>query len=443
MDDLRSEVGSLRLQVVDMDSRIEALSRMVDRLLEERATGGIAVPAEVGKDASSAQPRKTWTKRRRVEEDHESSERNSGDVEASVPCVKEDMETSCDEIDGDCETGPVQVKAEPTPGDSFPFQNDAVGENPVPAVQAQAVEGGGEGGDPAPVIVGGGPLTRGGGISRDSFLGDLDNMSLGSVDSLGSIAAVSLSSLEPIDVNTSMSQGGVVGGVRTADADEAAGSSAGGTMGFESLFDIDFDAEITAMTPTGGACAEHQGLSPQLEGSLSRGQQRPAAVGSSAVGAAGRAVPGEIDLGNVSSAVGSIQLSSPAEASSPEGATGMGVSQDQAARIEELKASLDSMPPDSKLKLAEGLLALAQNPGMVATMGGAGVSDPRGTLRPGVPVASRSTPEIAMPLASAALGAFMVRYAQAQAVKEPASSVAAAVNMDPTQHALKRTASLR
>ncbi|CAM9220151.1 unnamed protein product, partial [Hapterophycus canaliculatus] len=69
VDDLRSEVGTLRLQVTDMDSRIDALSRMVDRLLEERsvsagrgvgaATDGASVKHEIPLTAG-------WAKKRRL-----------------------------------------------------------------------------------------------------------------------------------------------------------------------------------------------------------------------------------------------------------------------------------------------------------------------------------------------------------------------------------------
>ncbi|CAM9901919.1 unnamed protein product [Ascophyllum nodosum] len=112
-----------------------------------------------------------------------------------------------------------------------------------------------------------------------------------------------------------------------------------------------------------------------------------------------------------------------------------------------LTASLEAMPADSKFKLAEGLLALAQSSRMGAALasasGGGGVPAP--LLAPtnsGARGVATEPPEIAIPLASAAIGAFAEYLAQAQAVQEPANAVAA-VAIDASRRALERTASLR
>lgn len=389
VDDLRSEVGSLRLQVTDMDGRIDALSRMVDRLLEERSVGigngssvvvagvdGVGVKHEIPTGAG-------WAKKRRLDGEWDATpaadtaERGVVRVAAGPPCAK--METGEDSgVPEVRETSSALVKAEPTENPTYQFSVEAAGG--TAAGDAVGEE----------MIIGGGPLCR-----DSSFLRDLDNMSIGSAGS------GSLGPLELIDV--------------TAGDDRGSGGNGGGL----DFFDLDFEAEITSMP------GSEPGLNDQQE-------QEPFATSPAVSTAAERAAP-----------VDGVVI------------------KDQEARIEELTASLDSMPAESRRKLAEGLLTLAQNPGVVSTFAkggaagaaniaasatgtesGSAVRSAAAVANGGGRVPATEAPEIAMPLASAALGAFMVHYAQAKAVKEPASSVAA-VAMDASRHALKSAASSR
>lgn len=406
VDDLRSELGNLRLQVVDMDGRIDALSKMVDRLLEAAPGGGDEQkPKNDGIDIDPADTTKrsleNWTKKRRLDAVPDSTAGSGMEVrvDSSVadrvnatgpPNVNVEGRQEAGEewagIDIKKEgTSEVLVKAELTDEPVYKFPSH------VESLAGDVV--GSESGEDG-AIIGGGPLCRG----DTSFMRDLDNMSIGSVASVGSITNISLESLDLIDMT----------GSGNDNADEAEHDIVSGLN--ESFFDLDFEAEITSMT-------EHAGpTSPKQNGD-------------------GNAV--------FSDAVTEMPVT---------------VSKDHAARIEELTASLDSMPPESRRKLTESLLALAQNPGVVSTLAATSIAtttvstagpSTTSAVAAAVPTASSAagqakatTPEIALPLASAALGAFMVHYAQAQAVKEPASAVAA-VAMDPSRHALKRTASLR
>ena len=330
VDDLRSEVGSLRLQVTDMDGRIDALSRMVDRLLEERSAGAAGAGADGANVKHEIPPTAGWAKKRRLDGE---CEPDSGVVRlaAGPPRVKmEAGETSGEPAslvgEGAGNDGTVRVKTELSRGPVYQFSAETAG---APA------DAGGDG-----EIIGGGALCR-----DSSFLRDLDNMSIGSVGSMMA-GGGSLGPLELIDVS---------GG---DDENARAGGNTGLDAMNESFFDIDFEAEITSMP--GSDVASPKDNQQQLQ------QQRnpPASLA---------------DLA--------------ASGASPE------------------RSSAPSAPTTT-------------------------------TAAAPVAAAAPKTPEIAMPLASAALGAFVAHYAKANAVKEPANAVAA-VAMDTSRRGLERTASLR
>lgn len=326
VDDLRSEVGSLRLQVTDMDSRIDALSRMVDRLLEERSAGA-AAGADVKHEIS---PAAGWAKKRRLDgewdgtADVKESEGGAGVVRAAAGPPRVKMESG--------EDATVKVKAELSEATSSTSLDAAAG-------GADCSDG---------MIIGGGALSR-----NASFLRDLDNMSIGSMMSGG---GGSLGPLELIDVTT---------------GDDGNGSGNLDAMN-ESFFDIDFEAEITSMPGSNPSSKDDQQEEQQK-------QTSPSANDPSAT----------------------------TEASSEQTPS--------ASTVAAVVPANDSPAPPAPTPLTA-------NGGRALT------------------AAAPETPEIAMPLASAALGAFMVHYANAKAVKEPSNAVAA-VAMDTSRHAIERTAS--
>lgn len=334
VDDLRSEVGSLRLQVTDMDGRIDALSRMVDRLLEERSAG-----ADVKHEIP---PAAGWAKKRRLDgewdgtADVTESEGGAGVVRAAAGPPRVKMESGEDAAAvGTAESdATVKVKAELSEGTS--------------SVSSGAGAGGADCSDG--MIIGGGALSR-----NPSFLRDLDNMSIGSMMAGG---GGSLGPLELIDVSS-----GDGNGSGNLDAMN------------ESFFDIDFEAEITSMP----------GSNPSSEDDKQEEQQQQPPPPTSA-----------------SDTAATTQASSEQPPS--------------ASTVAAVAPATDSPAPPAPTPLA-------------AANGGRAVA-----------AAAPETPEIAMPLASAALGAFMVHYANAKAVKEPSNAVAA-VAMDTSRHALERTAS--
>ncbi|CAM9612296.1 unnamed protein product [Ectocarpus fasciculatus] len=341
VDDLRSEVGSLRLQVVDMDGRIDALSRMVDRLLEERSAGGAGVDVK-----HEIPPTAGWAKKRRL----------AGEWDGTAD-AKESEGSAVVRV----AAGPPRVKMEAT-GVPTAVSGGGGGENDAAAVRVKPELSEepvyqfsmGTGGDPtAGAGDGEGLIIGGGALCRDSsFLRDLDNMSIGSAGSLMG-GGGSLGPLELIDVASG----------EDGEKSRAVGSTGGDAMN-ESFFDLDFDAEITSMPGADLTSGDGQ-----------RQQQQPSAS--------------------------------------------------ETAAIEPCSAKPATSTPAAPV--AE--VAPASAPGVVNTLangGRGGVAEP---------------PEIALPLASAAIGAFMVHYATAQAVKEPASAVAA-VALDKSRHALERTASL-
>lgn len=417
VDDLRSEVGSLRLQVTDMDGRIEALSRMVDRLLEERSAGSGEASSVVSAGSGDGAIMKheipspaCWAKKRRIGGEWDGASEGNGPEGAGVVRMQAGP-PSCVKM----EAGQTNGASEEDPSRSRSVQvKPELSDNPVYEFAGAMAEGGTStaSGDGPGMIIGGGPLCR-----DSSFLRELDNMSIGSeVGGGGGGGGGSLGPLQLIDVTG-----------------EEEGASA--DVMTESFFDLDFEAEITAMSGT------VPGLDSQPQELLGSERNSVATIDSDA---------------SLPAAAASSYSSAPATPTETASATGGTALHDQEARIEELTASLDSMPAESRRKLAEGLLAVAQNPAVVSTFANGGATSPVvATAAPAataqndaavtpatVSVAAPETPEIALPLASAALGAFMVHYAQAQAVKEPASAVAA-VAMDATRHAIKHTTSLR
>lgn len=458
VDDLRSEVGSLRSQVTDMDGRIDALSRMVDRLLGERSNGGVISPDTDGMMVKHEIPSGAgWAKKRRLDAEWDGGFVTSGSTiaddcgamvrpSAGPPGVKMEVgeEVPVAIATPDMSTA-MQAKLELSESPMYQFTAGA-----TDAVTAEASGGAatssadGQGG----IIIGGQPLCR-----DSSFMRELDNMSIGSAGSLMGSSG-SLGPLELIDVTAGVdgsdNQGSasrIGGGEEDASAAGARGAESGGSVASgtgldvlnESFFDLDFDAEITSMSSDTESSLDSNGHEQQ--------QQAGTTISSSS------------------------NTDPEADASSSEDVDVTGnssedpVVRDQEARIEELTASLDAMPAESRRKLAEGLMALAKNPDVVSTLanGGAfssasGIVMDDNKATPPLPMTAAAsgadrggasaaeTPEIAMPLASAALGAFMVHYAQAQAVQEPAAGVggvAVAVAMETSQHALKRTASSR
>lgn len=345
VDDLRSEVGSLRLQVVDMDGRIDALSRMVDRLLEERSAGGVGVDVK-----HEISPTAGWAKKRRLAGEWDgtagANESEGGAVvrvAAGAPRVKMEATGVPAAVSGgggggENDAAAVRVKPELSEEPVYQFSMGTGGDSTAGA------------GDGDGLIIGGGALCR-----DSSFMRDLDNMNIGSAGSLMD-GGGSLGPLELIDVASS----------EDGEKSRAVGGTGEDAMN-ESFFDIDFDAEITSMPGSDIASKDGQ-----------RQQQQPSASETAAI-----------------------------EASSAKPA-----------------ASATSTPAAPVADVAP-----ASAPGVVNTLangGRGGVAEP---------------PEIALPLASAAIGAFMVHYATAQAVNEPASAVAA-VALDKSRHALERTASL-
>ncbi|CAM9134438.1 unnamed protein product [Ectocarpus sp. 4 AP-2014] len=341
VDDLRSEVGSLRLQVVDMDGRIDALSRMVDRLLEERSAGGAGVDVK-----HEIPPTAGWAKKRRL----------AGEWDGTVG-ANESESGAVVGVAG----GPPQIKMEATAGPTAVSGGGEGGENDAAAVRVKpelleepvyqfSMGTGGDltagAGDGDGLIIGGGALCR-----DSSFLRDLDNMSIGSMG-----GGESLGPLELIDVASS----------EDGEKSRAVRSTGEDAMN-ESFFDLDFDAEITSMPGSDLASKDGQ-----------RRQQQPSESETAVI-----------------------------ESSSTNRA-----------------ASATSTPAAPVSDVAPASAPVVMN--TLGNGGRAGVAEP---------------PEIALPLASAAIGAFMVHYATAQAVKEPASAVAA-VALDKSRHALDRTASL-
>ncbi|CAM9169961.1 unnamed protein product [Ectocarpus sp. 12 AP-2014] len=342
VDDLRSEVGSLRLQVVDMDGRIDALSRMVDRLLEERSAGGAGVDVK-----HEIPPTAGWAKKRRLAGEWDGT---AGANESESGAVVEVAAGHTSVVKMEAAAGPTAVS-----GGGDGGENAAAAVRVKPELSEEPVYqfSMGTGGDPtAGAGDGDGLIIGGGALCRDSsFLRDLDNMSVGSMGVGGSLGP-----LELIDVASS----------EDGEKSRAVGSTGEDAMN-ESFFDLDFDAEITSMP--GSDLASNDGQ---------RQQQQPSE--------------------SETAAIESSSTTPAASATSTPAAPMSGV-------------------------------APASAPGVVNTLvngGRAGVAEP---------------PEIALPLASAAIGAFMVHYATAQAVKEPASAVAA-VALDKSRHALERTASL-
>lgn len=415
------------MQVVDMDGRIDALSKMVDRLLEAGAGAGGGADAK-----PTAIPRlENWAKRRRLDGEL------SG-VAGMRSAVGEEAATA-----GEGATGLQQVKMENgrQSGASLETGNDAEGGTGEPGrVKAELTEEpeykfssqveslpGDVGRDDVGVesddgmIIGGGLLCRG-----TSFIRNLDNMSIGSV-----------SSLDLIDLTSS---GGDVG------ADQIPGQDVASNALNDSLFDvIDFEAEITSMSEgpevssSSSVVGNHDVItshdnSALLEATTTVTELQNTVADTSTVAVAAPA--GSTVMASVSSTPADI-------------ATNL-MTTDQTAKIQELTACLDSMPPESRRKLAEGLLALAQNPPMGSpftvtassntkpvALGASAAAAPAATSV----VTATGTPEIALPLASAALGAFMLQNASAFMNREQA--VVAAIKMDSSRHAIKRTTSLR
>ena len=360
VDDLRSEVGSLRLQVTDMDGRIDALSRMVDQLLEERSAGAAAVGADGSNVKHEIPPAAGWAKKRRLDgewdgtTDLKESEGGPGRVvrtAAGPPCVKmesgEDRAAMTGDGGGAAEDdATVRVKAELSEGASTTPSSGA------------AADG---------MIIGGGALSR-----NASFLRDLDNMSIGSVGSIMAGSGGSLGPLELIDV---------------ASGDDGGNAAGLGDVMSESFFDMDFEAEITSMP--GSEPSSRDGQCNEQE---QQQQQQPQRTSS---------------------------------ASDPVAAATQAFSAQQSA------SSPPAAAPATALAATAAVAAAAVVP----------ASDVPAPQVPTPPPTAAKTPEIAMPLASAALGAFMVHYANAKAVKEPSNAVAA-VAMDTSRHALERTTSL-
>lgn len=345
------------MQVTDMDSRIDALSRMVDRLLEERSDDGGAGAVTDGASVKHEIPlNAVWAKKRRlVGEWDGSADANQSDggavvrLSAGPPRVK--MEAG-DAVNGEQSAAGLNDGggAQKDPA-AVRVKAELSGEGPVYQFSA------GESGGTTDAGVGDGMIIGGGALCRDSsFLRDLDNMSIGSVGSMLG-GSGSLGPLELIDV-TSSDNGG--DGARAGDTNTAVDAMN------ESIFDIDFDAEITSMSGSTHGERQHQ----------------PSA----------------------SDATAAIEPGSPGRS-----------------------AALPTPTPAVGAASTPATAAAATNSAAVAVTP---------TLSRGAP------PEIAMPLASAALGAFMVHYATAKAAKEPANAVAA-VAMDTSRHALERTASLR
>lgn len=374
-----------------MDGRIDALSRMVDRLLEERSSSAATVSRGVGYDlgvgagagvdglnVQTGMPPAAagWAKKRRLDEEWDDGTADTNRPEGDAAVIR-------------LEAGPPRVKVEAgdvaTRGGALEAQpkNENGGGRDATAVlvKPELSEGTATYGFPAAVgtagstavleeevIIGGGALCR-----DSSFLRDLDNMSIGSVGSMmggggsGGGGGGSLGPLQLIDVTSNDDD----------DNTRAGGNNAGLDVMNESFFDIDFEAEITSMP---GSDKTDLGDDQQ--------QQQPS--------------EGDPAATQASSDKTTVFTTSPAVAVAAVAAA----------------AAATAAPPALTPTSAAGAVASLSPP-----------SPPE-------------TPEIAMPLASAALGAFMVHYATAKAVKEPANA-AAAVAMDTSRHALERTASLR
>ena len=398
VDDLRSEVGSLRLQVTDMDHRIETLSRMVDHLLEERSaalgvsdsfgakSNGIVAKHEIPSVAGSA-------KRRRLDEEMDGAEpAASEDFRESSPSrVKvEGVEESAGMEGRDDGREMMRVKEEAVESSVYPLLRSVSRDNGGVSSDGDSDDG---------MIIGGGPLCR-----DSSFLRDLDEMNMGSPasmitggGSLGPLELVDMTACDEVEDNDD------------CDLDSLE----------EELLSIDF---ATGVTPIAGSKCDV--VKPCKQSSLALDQP--------------------LKQGPVEWSQGASGASSPGMRYAPMQGF---VSCEEHSRFKALTASLEAMPADSKFKLAEGLLALAQSSRMGAALasasGGGGVPAP--LLAPtnsGARGVATEPPEIAIPLASAAIGAFAEYLAQAQAVQEPANAVAA-VAIDASRRALERTASLR
>lgn len=435
VDDLRSEVGSLRSQVVDMDGRIDALSKMVDRLLEAGAAGGGKV--------TPIPPLENWAKKRRLD----------GELAGAADTMKPELaptagQSRSDSAVGIDAAGFAQVKpevnaretgtsvAEGAPcSDASPEGSNGVissagvktelTEEPEYkfAAQVESLPGDVEGDISGSPAGGDGMIIGGGALCRDtSFIRNLDNMSIGSVSSLA---------LDMIDLGPS--DGGSDGGDQEALAPTSVEEDTGSDVLNDSLFDIDFEAEITSMSEEPTFPAQDDLFASPLVDPAPAVASEPQAAAQEATNAT---------VADVTPAVNVAMTS-----------------KDQTAKIQEVTACLDSMPPESRRKLVEGLMALAQNNGVVSTFPANAASSSTSTAPPtiaaatsSVPVTSTSstatttaaragTPEIAMPLASAAIGAFMLQHASAF-MNDPAAAVAA-VTLDSSQRTVKRTTSLR
>lgn len=435
MDDLRSEVGSLRSQVVDMDGRIDALSKMVDRLLEAgAAAGGKVTPIP---------PLENWAKKRRL--DGEMSGAADTMKPESAPAA---IQSGSNNPVGVDVAGLSQVKpdvnvpetrtiaAEGAPSSDTPSEGShgVLGSAGVKtelkeepeykfATQVESLPGdvkgdlGGSAAGDDEIIIGGGPLCR-----DTSFIRNLENMSIGSVSSL---------SLDMVDLGPSDGDSG--GGDQEALAPAGVQEDTGSDVLNDSLFDIDFEAEITSMSEGPTFPPQDDLFSSPLVDPAPAVASEPQAAAEEAPTATGAEVPPTVN----------VAMSS----------------KDQTAKIQEVTACLDSMPPESRRKLVEGLMALAQNNGVVSNFSataapsstsaappaGAAASTtsvPATATAPASTTAARAgTPEIAMPLASAAIGAFMLQHASAF-MNDPAAAVAA-VTLDSSQRTVKRTTSLR
>lgn len=368
VDDLRSEVGSLRLQVTEMDSRIEALSRMVDQLLSERSATSSSLSdghkSEIMTSKYEIPLGSGNMKRRRV--DGEIHRAVSADGEPTPIKIETGMECSRTESGIGCgDVSVLEDKEEESDGSMNRFGSK---------------DEGSEG-----MIIGGEPLYR-----DTSFFRELDNMSMGSVQMAD--GGGSLDPLQLFDVTTGV------------DVDNDG-----------DLFDLDFSPDITSIPGSGSTLSESsKQQTPFLDQPL---EQQP---------------------------TGFLKDSSKAPSAPVDGA----FPRYQQGRFEELTASLNAMPTESKRNLAEGLLAMAQSSSMGVALTGTGSSTASPISTNPVPAsdgargAITEPPEIAIPLASAALGAFALHYAKAQAGQEPANAVTA-VALDASRHAVKRTTSLR
>ncbi|CAM9145990.1 unnamed protein product [Choristocarpus tenellus] len=526
VDELRSEVATLRLQVADMDGRIEFLSRMVDDLLQSKFKGlkvdddmsPVPIPAQSAPDEKivNAGDDSNGSKKRRlvsaglIEEDEKKSTTAGGNMEVPV-MVKEacpggvaaGYRSGIGAGPWASTAGPLPVKMELVPyeepetlsmsnlsprleamgpvasGTRSPIMEET---QPSQRLQQEDSERGILGvdihnrtGDPEGfMVVGGGPLSR-----SNSFMNVLDGMvGLGSfASSSGSIGSMIVDIAEETTANNERS--------RSKDDSEQEACSELDMLSY-SLLDLDFEREITSMNREGGSGSGEvvgETLMPTMawetNSELST-SSFPLAV-QSTVGAGESDGRGalesesevEVDVGyeddmtpSEENIGGVVSVAKPSELSAT-----------QSVKLAELTASLNAMPEESRRKLAEGLLTLAQNPDVAAALasnkahkgkhmpvttstscavdekpisGSNVLTPPEGepsafTVAYTNPIVNAAgAPEIALPLASAALGAFMVHYAQAQHIKvtEPAVSSVGA-DASTLRRRMERTASLQ